>query len=425
VKVLIAGATGFIGSRLANALAAAGHEVVCASRHGDELPPGCARHARLDYSALPGSLELQRMVSGCEVVINAVGILRSRGSQTFGALHEAGPRALFAACSAAGVRRVIQISALGAEPGALSGYHRSKHAADRFLMDLPLDWVVVQPSLVYGAGGSSAGLFDMLATMPVIPLPAGGNQRVQPVHVDDVVAAVRKLAESPAPLRFVLPVAGPEPMALKEFLGDLRSALGKPRTLMITVPHTLMRFGAAIGNYLPGAMLDSETYAMLGRGSVANATPFTQWLGRPPRPVARFVPAAERDAHRVSAALSWLAPLLRIGVATMWLIAAIVSMGLYPVDDSLRLLRDIGVTPALAPILLMGAIAIDLAFGILTLLPKRHRWLWTAQIAVVITYTLIISWRLPELWLEPFGPVAKNLPILVMLLLLQQFERRR
>ena len=60
----------------------------------------------------------------------------------------------------------------------------------------------------------------------------------------------------------------------------------------------------------------------------------------------------------------------------------------------------------------------------MTLLPAR-RWLWNAQIAVVVGYTLIISWRLPQLWLEPFGPVAKNLPILALLLLLRQFETRR
>jgi uncharacterized membrane protein YphA (DoxX/SURF4 family) len=152
---------------------------------------------------------------------------------------------------------------------------------------------------------------------------------------------------------------------------------------------------------------------------------FSQWLGRPPRPVIRFVTPEERESRWTSASLSWLLPLLRISVALMWFIAAIVSMGPYPVEYSLRLLRDIGSAPTLAPVLLVGAIAVNLALGILTLLPKRPRGLWLAQIAVVLVYTLIISWRLPELWLEPFGPVAKNLPILAMLLLLQQLEKRR
>jgi hypothetical protein len=73
---------------------------------------------------------------------------------------------------------------------------------------------------------------------------------------------------------------------------------------------------------------------------------------------------------------------------------------------------------------LWGAIGLDLAWGILALWPRRPRWIWSAQILTVVTFTLIISWRLPHLWLEPFGPVAKNIPILAILLLLRQLEKR-
>src|SRR5690606_18120196 len=108
-----------------------------------------------------------------EVVINAVGILRERPEATFDAIHTRGPQALFAACAMAGVRRVIQISALGADDGD-TGYFRSKRRADQFLATLPLDWTIVQPSVVYGPGGTSARLFDMLASMPVIAVPGRG-----------------------------------------------------------------------------------------------------------------------------------------------------------------------------------------------------------------------------------------------------------
>jgi uncharacterized protein YbjT (DUF2867 family) len=426
VKVLVVGATGFIGRHLVRALAAAGHQVTGASRSRDALPDDCARHLPLDYTALPGGEELKRLVAGHEVVINAVGILRERGRQTFAALHDEGPRALFTACTQAGVPRIIQISALGADADAIARYHRSKHAADRFLMEQPGDQVILQPSLVYGPGGSSARLFEMMAALPVIPLPSGGRQRVQPVHVDDLVAGVVKLVEAPSPLRLVLAVTGPEPLSMREFLVQLRAAaFGRASAPTIGVPRLLMKWGAHLGQYLPGALLDPETLAMLERGNVANAAPFARWLGRMPRPVSEFVPQGERESRWTAASLAWLLPLLRMTVAFLWLIAAIVSMGPYPVDASLRLLRDIGIGSALAPVLLVGAIGVDLAFGILTLLPRRPRGLWWAQIAVVLGYTAIISWRLPELWLEPFGPVAKNVPILALLLLLNQLERRR
>jgi uncharacterized protein YbjT (DUF2867 family) len=424
VKVLIVGASGFIGARLARAFSR-DHEVTCASRSRATLPAECSNHLHLDYSALPVHEELTRAVAGHEVVINAVGILRERGAQRFAALHAAGPRALFAACAAAGVRRVLQISALGACAQAVSPYHRSKHEADGFLMTLPLDWAVIQPSLVYGPGGSSARMFDRLAALPWTPLPAGGHQRVQPVHVDDLVTIVLALAESREPLRCVLPAVGPRALSLREFLAELRGALGRRPAPAIPVPGAIMRVAARVGDLLPRAKLDTDTLGMLERGNVASAAPAAQWLGHPPRPVAAFIAPEEREARWGAATLSWWLTLARLGVAFMWLIAAIVSAGPYPIAASLQLLRDIGSPATLAPLLLAGAIGLDLIFGVLTLLPRRARWLWPAQIAVVAGYTAIITWRLPALWLEPFGPVAKNIPILILLILLWQLEKRR
>lgn len=421
MKVLVVGSTGFIGSHLAAALSAAGHEVRCASRAATPVA-GCTEQRAVDYTR-PTAAALREAAAGCQVVINAVGILREHGRQTFAALHDQGPRALFDACVATGVSRIIQISALGATAEAIASYHRSKHEADRHLMTLPLDWAIVQPSLVYGPGGTSAKLFDLLASLPVTPLPTGGEQRVQPVFIDDLVAAVVRLVESPAALRCVLPVVGPTALSLREFLAGLRAALGHGSAPAITIPATFISIAARIGDHLPGALLDTETLGMLERGNVADAKYLSRLLGREPRAVSHFIPAAARS-HREAAALSWLLPLMRLGVAAMWFFAAIVSMGPYPVPDSLALLRSIGAPPAAAPILLVGAIILNLALGILTLWPRRPRWLWTAQIALVLAYTAIITWKLPALWLEPFGPVAKNIPILTLLLLLRQLDRR-
>ncbi len=416
MRVMIVGATGFIGSRLAQAFQAAGHEVICASRTSS---------VRLDYTRLPDAPALRQVLAGVDVVINAAGILRGRGEQTFRALHDAGPRALFAACSEAGVGRVIQISALGAEEKALAEYHRSKYAADRFLMGLPVDWVVVRPSLVYGAGGGSAQLFDMLASLPLLPLPGGGHQRVQPVHVDELVEAIVALALAPQPQRRIIAAVGPWPLTLRDFLGNLRRSMGFRKARIVRVPMFLARWAAAVGDRLPGAMLNRETLGMLERGNVGDPQDLTALLGHRPREVVQFVSPAERDARGQTATLSWLLPTLRYGVAAMWIIAAVVSAGLHPLQRNLDLLKDIGIPAALAPVTLWTAVVINLAFGILSLLPRRRPWLWSAQIAVVLGYTAIITWRLPHLWLEPFGPVAKNLPILALLLLLRQLEPRK
>ena len=423
MRVLIAGASGFIGTHLARACAAAGHEVTCGGRHPLVGIPG-ARQLTLDYAAPPAHDVLVRELRGIDVVINAVGILRPRGAQSFEALHVRGPIALFAAAAAAGVRRIIQISSLGAESQAPSAYHRSKSEADRALTTMPVDWAVVMPSLVYGAGGASARLFDMLASLPLIPLPAGGSQRIQPVHIDDLLSALLRLIESPVELRCVMQVVGAEPTTLGDFLRSLRAALGLPPARTVAVPRPIINAAARLGDHLPDAFLSRETWSMLERGNVGDPGALSRLIGRSPLPVSAFVNPASQAVARREAAVGWIAPLLRWSVGLMWLIAGVVSLG--PLSgESMDLLRQIGASAAAAPVLLFGAAIFDISLGVLTLLPRRSPLLWTVQILLVLLYTAIISVFLPELWLEPFGPVAKNLPILMLLLLLRHLEERR
>ena len=420
---MIAGASGFIGAHLARACALAGHEVICGGRHIPAGIPG-ARHIKLDYAEGVNPEVLAAELRGVDVVVNAVGILRPRRKQTFDALHVSGPRALFVAAAAAGVRRVIQISALGAESQALSAYHRSKSEADRALTMGAPDWAVVMPSLVYGPGGASASLFDTLASLPLIPLPAGGMQRIQPVHIADVVSALMRLIESPVELRCTLQLVGPEPTTFAGFLISLRTSLGLRPARTFSVPRALMAAAARIGDFLPSAFLSRETLGMLERSNVGDPAALTRLLGRQPMPVSAFVHPASQSLARRDAVLGWIAPLLRLSVAFMWLIAGVVSLGPQS-GEGLALLRQVGIPAAAAPLVLVGAAMFDIVLGILTLLPRRTRLLWTAQILLVLLYTAIISVFLPELWLEPFGPVAKNVPILVVLWLLRHLEVRR
>src|SRR4051812_32405997 len=182
-RVLLLGASGFIGRRLLDALVAAGHDVTCGARRVQSLP-GC-RCIEVDYTRDHALEDWLPRLAGIDVVVNAVGILRETRNASFDALHVAAPVALFNACARAGVRKVVQISALGADEAAESRYHRSKRKADDALAALDVPWVIVQPSLVFGIGGTSAALFSRLAALPLIPVPGRGEQQVQPVHVDD------------------------------------------------------------------------------------------------------------------------------------------------------------------------------------------------------------------------------------------------
>ena len=179
MQVLLAGATGFIGRHLLRALLAEGHAVRCVTRSPASLPQGVSA-AAADFTRDHRAEDWEAHVAGMDVVINAVGILREQGTQTFEAVHVRAPCALFAAAARAGVRCIVQISALGATGEARSRYHLSKKEADDFLADLGVPAAILQPSLVFGADGASARLFSLLASLPLVALPGGGRQCVQP-----------------------------------------------------------------------------------------------------------------------------------------------------------------------------------------------------------------------------------------------------
>jgi uncharacterized protein YbjT (DUF2867 family) len=425
MRILLTGATGFIGSRILADLQLRGHEVWCAGRRP---PAHSVGWMAIDFRRALQPAQWRPLLAGVDVVINAVGIFRETADQRFAQLHDEAPRALFSACVETGVQRVVQLSALGVEQ-RVTAYQRSKHAADAFLRTLPIDGVVVQPSLVFGADGESAARLLTLAAMPLLPLPDGGHQRVQPVHVDDVVEAICRLVEAPltAPAggRSV-PLVGPEAITLHDYLQQLRFAIGLPPAAALAVPAPLVDVAARLGQRR-GGLLDPDAMTMLRQGSTGPSTAIALLLGHAPREAADFLLGEPLAALRAQARLGWLLPLLRITLGLVWLVTGLLSLGLYPREASYELLGRAGIAPSFQPLMLDGAAMLDLLLGVFTLWPPlRARWrcrLWAAQAALMLVYMAIIAAQLPEFWLHPFGPLLKNLPMLAVLLLLYLQDR--
>ena len=418
MKILLTGATGFIGSHLRRALLDAGHSLLCTSRGWRRDGPGC-QWVVVDFAHV-STARWSELLVGVDAVVNAVGVFRERGDATFASVHGTGTRRLFAACVHAGVQRVVQVSALGADAGAASDYHLSKRIADEHLLSMPLDATVVQPSLVFGLDGSSARVLLTWACLPLVPLPAGGQQMLQPVHVDDVADAVAALLRTRERWRGQrVALVGPVPLALRDYLRALRAGLGVSGWRVWAVPPAVVSIALRVAGWWPRALFDRAAWQMLERGNCGDASAIATLLGRVPRAANRFIEPALRQAARHEAQLGWLLPLLRAALAAVWIATAIVSLGVYPVSDSYALLQRAGVPAAWQPLALYGAAAVDLVLGVLTLLPlRRTRPLWAAQMALIAGYTLIVSLRLPEYWLHPFGPISKNLPLLALLVML-------
>lgn len=418
--VFLTGASGFVGRHLLHALGAGGHRVIA----GAHRRPVDARDVQVvDFTHDFEPAVWRPRLDGVDAVVNAVGIFRERGAMTFDAVHVRAPRALFAAAAQAGVKRIVQISALGADDGATTAYHTSKRRADDFLASMPVSSVIAQPSLVYGLDGTSSRLFNTLAGLPLVPLPAGGTQRIQPIHVHDLVAALAALIERDAWRVGRIALVGPEALSLSEYLLTLRGAMGLPPARTLTIPRGLVLAGARLGDRVPALLFDRAALAMLERGNVADPAPTRQLLGRDPRPAQDFIAVDERRLVAGQARLGWLLPLLRLAVAAMWIVTGIVSIAVFPVAESYALLARAGITGKAAPVALFGAAALDLALGAASLTVRR-RIVWWAQIALIVLYSAVITWRLPEFWAHPYGPVLKNVPILAALLLLAHFEER-
>lgn len=269
MNILLTGASGFVGSHLASTLIAAGHQLTSISRrHGQDLA-----QLRQPDDWLP-------WLQGIDVVINAAGIIAEQGQQRFTTVHQHAPCALFSACVSAGIRRVIQISALGADPQAGTAYHRSKGLADSHLQDLPLDWSILRPGLLYGPGGSSSALFMRLARLPWLFTVSGGQQCLQPLHISDLCAAVLRMLAGEAKQQCI-ELVGPHAWQFADWLRFLRAAQGLPPTCALQVPPRLAFALLTVARHL-NPLLQADNLRMLLASVAANPEPTRQLLGRSP-----------------------------------------------------------------------------------------------------------------------------------------------
>jgi uncharacterized protein YbjT (DUF2867 family) len=286
MNILICGATGFVGRHLTRSLREVGHTVTRAVRRPSE-PDDIAVDFCNDTSK---AIWLPRL-KGINVVVNAVGVLRDSPNTPMQKLHTEAPVALFAACAETDVECIVHLSALGVDSGVDVPYFSTRLATERALHALPakVRSLCLRPSVIYGEDGTSAQMFRQLAKLPVHVLPMGGKQSLQPVHIDDICAAVTHWLAKPDATSQTIEAVGAEATTMRGMLDSYREQLGHRSAWHVTMPAIFVHLAARMGDFIPSSPLCSDTVTMLAAGNTASASEFAKLLGHHPRSYREFI----------------------------------------------------------------------------------------------------------------------------------------
>jgi len=279
LSIAVLGGTGFLGTRLVARLIKDGHRVTVLSRDRDQhkhllVLPGLW----LENCDVYQEAQLSERLRGKDVVINLIGILNERGfgGAGFRRAHTELTRGVLLAARSAGVTRLLQVSALKAAVDAPSYYLRSKGEAEKLIRDGsgPLDWTILEPSVMFGPGDSFLNRFAaLLAAIPWVFPVAKPNARFQPVFVDDVVEALRRCLHGGATSRQTYQLGGPQVYSLREIIGLVARLTGRRRWIL-GLPDFAGRLQALVMDFVPGRPFSSDNYRSLSVDSVCSEDGF-------------------------------------------------------------------------------------------------------------------------------------------------------
>jgi uncharacterized protein YbjT (DUF2867 family) len=358
-------------------------------------------------------------LAGVEAVMNCAGVLHGGRGQDIAAIHATAPIALFDACVASGIRRVVQVSAISADDDAGTEYALTKKRADDHLRGLPLDWTILRPSLVYGEGsyGGTSALRGLAGLPCFSPLVGDGSAAFRPIHIDDLVATVARIVESDRFARQTLEPVGPEVVTLRDLIAKYRVWLGLAPVPAVAIPMPVMRVASRVVDLAGGGPLGTASLRQLEVGNVGKepATAFADKIGFIPRRMDEMLarrPAQTQDLWH--ARLYFLRPLLRTVLIFLWLGSALAGV-LAPVAS--YALVDAAFSSLGLPSrpLALAFSLVDLLIAVALFVCWRPRWMAAIQLIVVGGYTILLTVLAPGLWLEPFGALLKNLPILALI----------
>lgn len=281
MRVLVTGATGFVGRYVVRELLSRGQEVRCLVRPGSEGKLADRERVEIAAGDVLETAAVATAAQGCEAVINLVGIIREfpgRGV-TFERVHVQATENLINAARDAGVKRFLQMSALGARPAPADPYHLTNFRADELVQQSGIPYTIFRPSIIYGPEDQSLNLFArQIKTLRMVPVVGNGLYQMQPVPVTTIAAAFALALELPHTENRVYEVGGPEPLTFNAIIDTLSQVLGC-KVLKVHVMVWSLRLLTGMFGRFPWFPLTTGQIRMLLEGNTCDPTAFYQDFG--------------------------------------------------------------------------------------------------------------------------------------------------
>jgi uncharacterized protein YbjT (DUF2867 family) len=420
MRVLVTGAYGLIGSacmarlrRDRHALIGTGRSIAQAQRRFPQ-----ARWIEADLARLTSAEAWRPLLADVDAVVNCAGVLQDGARDDTRLVHVKATGALFDACARTGIRRVVHVSAIGAEPAGPTSFSRTKAEAEAHLRQLDLDWVILRPALVlapavYGGTAMLRGLAGLPWVTPLI----GPASRIQVVSIDDVADTVAFALAPGAPAQASWELAHPHPHSLGEIVAAIRRWLGFPPQRPVRIPGAVEALASkaadAVGWLGWRSPARSTAIAQLAHGVIGDPAPWNTATGIKPQSLDELLASAPASLQdRWFARLYFIKPLAIGALALFWIATGVIALGPGRAP-SLAHLSEAGVRGALADIVLIGGAIFDIVLGLLLLWRRATRAVLITMLAVTPVYVLVGTLLAPQLWADPLGPFTKIVPMLV------------
>lgn len=304
--VMVLGGSGFIGRHAVEALRNRRAEVVIGSRDplaiDERLPDNALRCPRrtIRFETMTVVDDWKLPLTGIDVVINCVGILRQRGRETYERVHHRAPAALAEACRQKSIR-LIHVSALGLQADARSRFLRSKLAGEQALKASGADWCIVRPSLLDGDGGYGAQWLRWLARAPIHMLPADAIGKIAALDVRDLgealaAIAIKKNGAGEELAARELELGGIDQRTLADYVAAIRRIHTARPARLWRIPGAIARIGSHICDLLHFSPFSYGHWELLRHDNCPRDNRLADLLGHPPRQIGVNVDSGIRNA---------------------------------------------------------------------------------------------------------------------------------